>query len=317
MGASISDSLRQIQKLNLKENKTSYYIKQDEWEPFLEEAIEAAIRPAIVEVMDGAYNSFQLSELVDRTEIMMTTKSKFMRKEDAIQKLQRQRDLIDDLKVKPRFSQDFKKWRRDTEIAIEKIFGLDTRQIEDFKNIGYIPIGLAIYARDEEKDREFISGLDDAKTVLESLIQEIDEYSLEEKNSIIDKYYVDPERITELKNINNPNFDLVKLIRICEELNICFRNRCFLSVIMLVRSLIDHVPPAFGVKGFAEVANNYNNGTKSFKQSMQNLSNSSRKIADAHLHTQIRNKESLPNQVQVDFSNDLDVLLGEIVSILR
>lgn len=70
--ASISDSLRQIQKLNVKENKTSYYIKQDEWEPFLEEAIEAAIRPASVEVLDGAYNSFQLSELVDRTEIMMT-----------------------------------------------------------------------------------------------------------------------------------------------------------------------------------------------------------------------------------------------------
>nr|WP_199297589.1 DUF29 family protein [Trichocoleus sp. FACHB-40] len=70
--ASISDSLRQIQKLNLKENKTSYYIKQDEWEPFLEEAIEAAIRPASVEAMDGAYNSFQLSELVDRTEILIT-----------------------------------------------------------------------------------------------------------------------------------------------------------------------------------------------------------------------------------------------------
>ena len=70
--ASISDSLRQIQKLNLKENKTSYYIKQDEWEPFLEEAIEAAIRPASVEVLDGAYNSFQLSDLVNRTEIIMT-----------------------------------------------------------------------------------------------------------------------------------------------------------------------------------------------------------------------------------------------------
>jgi hypothetical protein len=70
--ASISDSLRQIQKLNLKENKTSYYIKQDEWEPFLDEAIEAAIRPATVEVMDGVYNSFQLSELVDRTQIIMT-----------------------------------------------------------------------------------------------------------------------------------------------------------------------------------------------------------------------------------------------------
>jgi len=70
--ASISDSLRQIQKLNIKENKTSYYIKQDEWEPFIEEAIEAAIRPASVEVLDGVYNPFQLSEFVDRTEIFMT-----------------------------------------------------------------------------------------------------------------------------------------------------------------------------------------------------------------------------------------------------
>lgn len=61
-----------------------------------------------------------------------------MRKEDALQKLQRQRDLIDDLKLKPRGSQDFKKWRRDTEILIEKIFGSDTRQIEDFKKIDYI-----------------------------------------------------------------------------------------------------------------------------------------------------------------------------------
>lgn len=70
--ASISDSLRQIQKLNLKENKTSYYIKQDEWHPFLEEAVEAAISPASVEVRDGVYNSFQLSDLVDRTEIIKT-----------------------------------------------------------------------------------------------------------------------------------------------------------------------------------------------------------------------------------------------------
>jgi hypothetical protein len=239
-----------------------------------------------------------------------------MKKEDALHKLQRQRDLIDDLKLKPIFSQEFKKWCRDTEIAIEKIFGSDTRQIEDFKKIDYIMPVLAFYATEQGLDQDFISGLDDAKTVLESLIQEIDEYSLEEKNSIIDKYYIDPERIAELKSINNPNFDLVKLIRTCEELNICFRNRCFLSVVMLVRSIIDHVPPAFGVKGFAEVANNYN-GTKSFKQSMQNLSNSSMKIADAHLHTQIRNKESLPNQVQVNFSNDLDVLLSEIVRILR
>jgi len=33
--ASISDSIREIQDLNLKENKTSYYIKSDEWEEML------------------------------------------------------------------------------------------------------------------------------------------------------------------------------------------------------------------------------------------------------------------------------------------
>jgi hypothetical protein len=70
--ASISDFLRQIQKLNLKDNKTSYYINSSEWQPFLEEALEAAIRPASVEVLNGRLNPFRLSELVDRTQIIMT-----------------------------------------------------------------------------------------------------------------------------------------------------------------------------------------------------------------------------------------------------
>jgi hypothetical protein len=74
---------------------------------------------------------------------------------------------------------------------------------------------------------------------------------------------------------------------------------------------LDHVPPIFGCKSFAEVSNNYSGG-KSFKESMKRLEDSSRKIADSYLHTQIRKSESLPNPTQVDFSNDLDVLLAEI-----
>lgn len=34
--ASIRNSLREIQDVNLKENKKSYYINQDEWENFIE-----------------------------------------------------------------------------------------------------------------------------------------------------------------------------------------------------------------------------------------------------------------------------------------
>src|SRR5207244_7242236 len=100
-------------------------------------------------------------------------------------------------------------------------------------------------------------------------------------------------------------------------MNSCFVAGNFFAVAMLARSILDHVPPIFGVKNFAEVANNYAGGSKSFKQSMQHLENSSRKIADAHLHVQIRSKEVLPTKTQVNFSSDMDVLLGEIVRILK
>jgi hypothetical protein len=70
--ASILDSLRQIKKLNLKYNKTSYYINSDEWQPFLEEAVDAAIYSASVEVLNGTYKPLQLSELLDKTQVIMT-----------------------------------------------------------------------------------------------------------------------------------------------------------------------------------------------------------------------------------------------------
>ena len=67
--ASISDSIRQIKKLNLKDNKTSYYINSTEWQAFLEEAIEAAILPASVEVLGGKLKPAQVLEIIDRVQL--------------------------------------------------------------------------------------------------------------------------------------------------------------------------------------------------------------------------------------------------------
>ncbi|MBR8826750.1 MAG: DUF29 family protein [Gomphosphaeria aponina SAG 52.96 = DSM 107014] len=72
--ASISDSLLQIKKLNLKDNKNSYYIKQDEWESYLNKAYAAAIRPANVEVRGGSLTPTQLKEMVNKRELMIRTK---------------------------------------------------------------------------------------------------------------------------------------------------------------------------------------------------------------------------------------------------
>lgn len=127
--------------------------------------------------------------------------------------------------------------------------------------------------------------------------------------------FVDPERIMQLHKIGKEKFDLSKLIRKCEELNIAYSTKSYFSVGMLTRAITDHIPPIFNKKSFSEVAGGY--GTKSFKDSMIHLDKSSRKIADSFLHTHIRRKETLPTKTQVNFSSDLDVLLGEIIRILK
>lgn len=123
--------------------------------------------------------------------------------------------------------------------------------------------------------------------------------------------FVDEGRIAALSLANTTDFDMQRIVRLCEELNICWNAGALMAVAMLTRAIIDHVPPLFGKKSFTEVASNYA-GAKSFKDSMTHLESSARKIGDTHLHVQIRKSETLPTQTQVNFSRDLDVLLGEI-----
>ncbi|MGL4501735.1 MAG: DUF29 family protein [Planktothrix sp.] len=72
--ASISDSIIQIKKLNLRDNKNSYYIQADQWQSYLEEAIEQAIRPASIEVLGGSLKASQLSVMIDRNLLLETGK---------------------------------------------------------------------------------------------------------------------------------------------------------------------------------------------------------------------------------------------------
>lgn len=128
--------------------------------------------------------------------------------------------------------------------------------------------------------------------------------------------YVDNKRIEELKNIVNQDFDLTRLIKLCEEINIAHQNDGFMSIAMIMRAIIDHIPPIFKVPSFAEVANNYG-GSKSFNDSMKLLQRSLRRVADSHLHVQIRRRETLPAFTQVNFKADLDLLLSEIIRLLK
>ena len=70
--ASIRNSLIEIKKLNLKDNKKSYYINLNEWDTYIEDEIEVAVPDASVEVLNGIYNEFQLAEMVDKNQIIQT-----------------------------------------------------------------------------------------------------------------------------------------------------------------------------------------------------------------------------------------------------
>jgi ABC-type antimicrobial peptide transport system permease subunit len=71
--ASIRNAIREIKSINIKDNKKSYYINQDEWSTFIEEeVIEDAIADASLEVLNGKFTRSQLSAILDRNQILTT-----------------------------------------------------------------------------------------------------------------------------------------------------------------------------------------------------------------------------------------------------
>ncbi|MBE9237408.1 DUF29 family protein [Anabaena aphanizomenioides LEGE 00250] len=72
LAASIENAILEIKKLNMKENKKSYYINNDEWGEILTDALESAIRPATLEVMNGKFNRKQLSQLLNKEQLILT-----------------------------------------------------------------------------------------------------------------------------------------------------------------------------------------------------------------------------------------------------
>lgn len=96
-----------------------------------------------------------------------------MQKEKVIELLTKQLDYIPHLKNLTRFGPEYKKWRRDTEITIQKAFGENTRHITDFTNIRYTLTIVSNSTPDYEFTKRYYTGLDIAASVLQSMIDEV------------------------------------------------------------------------------------------------------------------------------------------------
>ncbi len=94
----------------------------------------------------------------------------------SIERLQRALSTIDDLMQTRYDSPQFNKWRRDTRVAIEYTFGADDRHARDFSQIRFSPFVFSVDSDDRPFQESYMRGLERAASVLQSMIDEIEEY---------------------------------------------------------------------------------------------------------------------------------------------
>jgi predicted nucleotide-binding protein len=97
-------------------------------------------------------------------------------KAKAIARIQKALDTIPNLKRLRHGSPDFKKWQRNTELAIINTFGEESRHISNFSEIHYSLGILTSQTTDSDFQESYLSGLESASSVLQSMVEEINEY---------------------------------------------------------------------------------------------------------------------------------------------
>ena len=105
--------------------------------------------------------------------------------------LTRQIEAIPGLNGRKEASPEFQKWKRDTEVAIERIFGKSGRHLTDFQRISFSPSVYYSGMPANASEQRCQAGLAEARQILQSMIEEISEYGLSAPTSIsLDGFYL-------------------------------------------------------------------------------------------------------------------------------
>lgn len=102
------------------------------------------------------------------------------KKSDAIIKLTGLIQKVDELALLRHDAPDFSKWQRATELALRNIFGEEAKNVDEFTSINYSPMMVSMGGGDAQFQRPYLRGLQSAKALLESMVEEIREYWPEE-----------------------------------------------------------------------------------------------------------------------------------------
>lgn len=99
-----------------------------------------------------------------------------MDKGKALEKLRERVESLKALTISESSDPEFKKWRRDTEVALERIFGQNTRHTLDFKGVSFTPSAFSMDNPEPAFARALRSGIASVEALLRSMIEEVDEY---------------------------------------------------------------------------------------------------------------------------------------------
>lgn len=162
-------------------------------------------------------------------------------------------------------------------------------------------------AHDSLAKREKLSGL--LNVYIEEIPADIDLTKLTTNASNGHYSYIDNTIISAISEAPNPSgFKLDRLIKICNEINSSYKNENYFAVAILIRSILDIVPPIFGKSKFSEVVSNVSM-SQSHKKQLETLQTSLRNYADGCVHIQINKAHAFPNKSNLNFSSELSVLL--------
>ena len=97
-------------------------------------------------------------------------------KAKAMERLRKVLNRIPNLKTLSSDSPEFKKWRRNAEVDIARAFGSESSHVADFKRIQYSLMIFTTGTPDSEFQTIYERGLESAASMLESMLDEIEEY---------------------------------------------------------------------------------------------------------------------------------------------
>jgi hypothetical protein len=155
----------------------------------------------------------------------------------------------------------------------------------------------------------------DAKAEIDAMLPDIeqvlDNLDDEAVGTATGSWLVDPSLISRLEGATSSTYDLSVLVRICKEINSSYAHGNLIATALLMRGVLNYVPPVFGHKTFAQVVADIG---RSLKDSFNHLEQGLRKVADFHTHRLISDADLYPFRAQVEpFKPQFELLLQEVI----